>query len=133
LTLVDTKVLLDIVTNDPRWLSWSRLELARAFVAGPLVINDVVYAEVSLRFGSIDTLDAALAELGMRLDPIPRAALFLAAKAYRLYRRRGGTRTGVLPDFVIGAHASVLDCVLLTRDPGRYRHYFPALRLIAPG
>ena len=133
MTLVDTKVLLDIVTNDPRWLSWSRLELARAFVAGPLVINDVVYAEVSLRFGSIDTLDAALAELGMRLDPIPRAALFLAAKAYGLYRSRGGTRTGVLPDFVIGAHASVLDCVLLTRDPGRYRHYFPALRLIAPG
>jgi predicted nucleic acid-binding protein len=133
LTLVDTNVLLDIVTNDPQWMSWSRLQLTRASVAGPLVINDVVYAEVSVRFESIDTLEAALAELGMRLDPIPRAALFLAAKAYRLYRSRGGTRTGVLPDFFIGAHASVLDCVLLTRDPGRYRHYFPALRLIAPG
>ena len=132
MTLVDTNVLLDIVTNDPRWMSWSRLQLARASVAGPLVINDVVYAELSVRFESINTLEASLAELRARLDPIPRAGLFLAAKVFRLYRSRGGTRTGVLSDFFIGAHASVLDCVLLTRDARRYRHYFPALRLIAP-
>ena len=132
MTLVDTNVLLDIVTNDPRWMSWSRLQLARASVTGPLVINDVVYAELSVRFESIENLEAALAEMGTRLDAIPRAGLFLAAKAYRLYRGRGGIRTGVLADFFIGAHASVLDCILLTRDRGRYRDYFPALRLIVP-
>lgn len=103
-----------------------------AAVDGPLVINDVIYAEVSVRFKTIDALEAALAGLGVRLAPIPRAALFLAAKAFRLYRTRGGTRTGVLPDFFIGAHASVQGCALLTRDAERYRRYFPAIRLIVP-
>ncbi|WP_428490264.1 type II toxin-antitoxin system VapC family toxin [Rhodopila sp.] len=124
-TLVDTNILLDIVTNDPCWMSWSRLQLSRASVVGPLLINDVVYAELSVRFESIETLETALTELGVRLEPIPRAALFLAAKAFRLYRSRGGTRTGVLSDFFVGAHAAVLNCALLTRDAGRYRHYFP--------
>ena len=132
MTLIDTNVLLDIVTADPRWLSWSRPQLAMAAVAGPLVINDVIYAELSVRFQSIDTLEAALAGLGVRLDPIPRAGLFLAAKAFARYRSQGGTRTGVLSDFFIGAHAAVQRCGLLTRDGTRYRGYFPSVRLILP-
>jgi predicted nucleic acid-binding protein len=132
LTLVDTNVLLDIVTADPSWLSWSRSRLAMAALAGPLVINDVIYAEVSVRFESIDALETALSGLGVRLDRFPRAALFLAAKAFRRYRGQGGVRTGVLADFFIGAHAAVQDCDLLTRDAGRYRSYFPSVRLILP-
>ncbi|MEA2740801.1 MAG: hypothetical protein QOH05_4108 [Acetobacteraceae bacterium] len=103
-----------------------------AAIAGPLIINDIIYAEISVRFESIDGLEASLAGLGVRLDPIPRAALFLAAKAFRRYRTRGGTRTGVLSDFFIGAHAVIQDCTLLTRDAGRFRHYFPTIRLIVP-
>jgi hypothetical protein len=132
LTLIDTNVLLDIVTADARWLSWSRSHLATAAIAGPLVINDIIYAEVSVRFESIDTLEAALTGLGVRLVPIPRAGLFLAGKAFRRYRGQGGTRTGVLADFFIGAHAVVQSCDLLTRDAGRYRSYFPSVRLIVP-
>jgi predicted nucleic acid-binding protein len=132
LTLIDTNILLDIVTADPRWLSWSRTQLAIAAVAGPLVINDVIYADLSVRFQSIDALEAALAGLGVRLDPIPRAALFLAAKAFLRYRSQGGGRTGVPSDFYIGAHAAVRHCGLLTRDGTRYRGYFPSVRLILP-
>jgi predicted nucleic acid-binding protein len=132
LTLIDTNILLDIVTADPRWLSWSRSQLAMAAVAGPLVINDVIYAEASVRFQSIDALEAALAGLGVRLDPIPPAALFLAGKAFLRYRSQGGTRTGVLSDFFIGAHAAVQNCGLLTRDGTRYRSYFPSVRLLLP-
>jgi hypothetical protein len=132
LTLIDTNILLDIVTADPQWLPWSRSRLAIAAIAGPLLINDIIYAEVSVRFESIDTLEAALTGLGVRLVPIPRAGLFLAGKAFRRYRGQGGTRTGVLADFFIGAHAAVQDCDLLTRDAGRYRSYFPSVRLIVP-
>jgi predicted nucleic acid-binding protein len=132
LTLIDTNILLDIVTADPHWLEWSRSKLATADIAGPLIIDDVIYAEVSVRFSSIGALDAALAGLGVRLDRTPRAASFLAGKAYWHYRSRGGTRTGMLSDFFIGAHATVIGCPLLTRDGGRYRHYFPTIRLIVP-
>lgn len=133
MTLIDTNVILDLVMGDERWAPWSLLQLKKASLAGPLVINDVIYAELSVRFDAIDELDSTLASLGARMEPIPRQALFSAAKAFRLYRIRGGTRTGVLPDFFIGAHAAVQECPLLTRDAARYGAYFPSLRLIVPG
>jgi predicted nucleic acid-binding protein len=132
LTLIDTNILLDIVTADPLWLPWSRSQLATAAIAGPLIINDIIYAEVSVRFEAIDALEAALTGLGVRMEPIPRAGLFLAGKAFRRYRGQGGSHTGVLADFFIGAHAAVRGYGLLTRDAGRYRSYFPSVRLIAP-
>ena len=132
MTLVDTNVLLDLVTDDPAWADWSIRELDRASMRGPLAINDVVYAELSVRFDTIETLEALLAEADLDLTPIPRAALFLAGKVYRRYRASGGRRSGVLPDFFIGAHAAVAEVPLITRDRGRYRTYFPTLNLISP-
>jgi predicted nucleic acid-binding protein len=121
-----------MVTDDPHWVAWSRSQLEVAANRGPLIINDVIYAEVSVRFQAIDVLEAALSALDIHVVPIPRASLFLAGKAFDRYRVRGGTRTGVLPDFFIGAHAAIGQCALLTRDPSRYRSYFPTLRLIVP-
>jgi len=132
LTLVDTNVLLDLVTADPVWANWSIAALDAADTAGPVWINDVVYAELSVRFAEIDTLDTMLDEARVDLAPIPRPALFLAGKAFLRYRAAGGGRTGVLPDFFIGAHAAVANWNLLTRDAARYRTYFPTVRLIAP-
>jgi predicted nucleic acid-binding protein len=133
MTLIDTNVLLDMVMGDPHWAPWSLLQLKKASLAGPLAIDDVIYAELSVRYETMDELDSMLSGLTVRLEPIPRAAQFVAAKAFRQYRARGGTRTGVLPDFFIGAHATTLDCALLTREIARYRDYFPAIRLIVPG
>ncbi len=130
--LVDTNVLLDIVTDDPRWANWSLAQLEGPLSRGPVAINDVVYAELSVRFGRIEDVDDAITEVGLVIDPIPRQALFGAGKAFQAYRRAGGIRTGVLPDFFIGAHAVARGWPLLTRDPGRYRTYFPTLDLIAP-
>lgn len=132
MTLVDTNVLLDLVTDDPKWADWSIRQLDAAALKGPILINGVIYAELSVRFERIEDLDAFLDEAGIALAEIPRAALFLAAKAFRRYRAAGGARGGVLPDFFIGAHAAVAGLPLLTRDPGRYRAYFPMLDLIAP-
>lgn len=132
MTLVDTNVLLDLVTDDPVWAEWSVRQLDAASLKGPLAINDVVYAEMSVRFGRIEDLDAVLDEAGIALAPMPRPALFLAGKVFQRYRAAGGTRNGVLPDFFIGAHAAVAGLPLLTRDVQRYRTYFPSLRLIAP-
>jgi predicted nucleic acid-binding protein len=131
-TLVDSNIILDIATNDPRWADWPQFQLERASVAGLLAINDVIYAEVSVRYEFIEDLDAALDTLGTKLEAMPREGLFLAAKAYRRYRARGGSRTGVLSDFFIGAHAATADYTLLTRDPVRYRGYFPTIRMIIP-
>jgi len=131
-TLIDTNVLLDLVTNDATWADWSIRQLDMAALRGPLFINDVVYAELSVRFAAIETLEDALDEALVSVAAIPRAALFLAGKAFQLYREAGGTRTGVLPDFFIGAHASVVGLPLLTRDPRRYRSYFPAIDLVTP-
>jgi len=131
-TLVDTNVLLDVMTNDPRWAAWSIQQLDAASLRGPLVINDIVYAECSVRFATIERLDESLNAAGLPIRPIPRAALFLAAKAFARYRASGGTRSGVLPDFFIGAQAAVESLTLLTRDAGRYRTYFPTLNMIAP-
>lgn len=132
MTLVDTNVLLDLVTDDPHWADWSIAQLEAASLDGPLLINDAVYAELAVRYARIEDLEAFLDAAGLEMSPIPRAALFLAGKAFTQYRRSGGARTGVLPDFFIGAHAAVGRLPLLTRDGGRYRTYFPSLRLITP-
>jgi predicted nucleic acid-binding protein len=130
--LADTNVLLDIFTDDPVWADWSAARLDAALILGPVVINDVVFAELSVRFERIDDVDAALAGAGIAVDPVPREALFLAGKVFLAYRRAGGPRTGVLLDFFIGAHAAVRGWPLLTRDARRYRTWFPGLELIAP-
>lgn len=132
MTLVDTNVLLDLVTDDAVWADWSIRQLDAAAIQGPLVINAVVYAELSVRFERIEDLEEVLDEAGIAVEDIPRAALFLAGKAFQKYRAAGGRRSGVLPDFFIGAHAAVLGLPLLTRDVQRYRTYFPSLDLIAP-
>lgn len=133
MTLVDTNVLLDLVTDDPVWADWSIEQLELASVSGLLFINDVVYAELSARYERIEALDAFVDQAGLKLPPFPRAALFLAGKAFTRYRRGGGTRTGVLPDFFIGAHAVIQNLPLLTRDVARYRSYVPTVTLISPG
>ena len=130
--LVDTNVLLDVVTDDATWAGWSQRQLEIWALRGTLVINAVIYAELSIGFERIEELEAVLSEIGMALDEIPRPALFLAGKAFRAYKRKGGARTGVLPDFFIGAHAAVARLPLLSRDTGRYWTYFPTLELIVP-
>ena len=132
--LLDTNILIDIVTRDPIWSQWSRAELVKATISDhEVVINDVVYAEFSFRYTDERALDTALERMGVVLAPTPRAALFLAGRSFRRYRAAGGTRTGVLPDFFIGAHAETASASLLTRDPRRYRTYFPDVELITPG
>ncbi|MPT24697.1 MAG: PIN domain-containing protein [Starkeya sp.] len=132
MTLIDTNVLLDLVTDDPVWAQWSIDQLEAASLRGPLLVNDVVYAELSVRYERIEDIEAVLSEAGIAVAPMPRAALFLAGKVFASYRKAGGTRTGVLPDFFIGAHAAVNELPLLTRDRGRYGRYFPSLSLISP-
>ncbi len=132
MTLIDTNVLLDLVTDDPNWADWSIAQLEAASLNGPLLINDVVYAELSVRYDRVEILETFLDAAGLTMAPMPRAALFLAGKVFKQYRRSGGSRTGVLPDFFIGAHAAVSELPLLTRDVGRYRTYFPTLKVIAP-
>lgn len=130
--LVDTNVLLDVVTDDPKWADWSQHQLESAALRDRLAINGVIYAELSIGFARIEELDGMLEEAGIALAGIPQPALFLAGKVFRDYRRRGGVKTGVLPDFFIGAHAAVSRTSLLTRDAARYRTYFPTASLIAP-
>lgn len=130
--LLDSNVVLDIVTADPVWAIWSKETIARAQVQNRLAINDVVYAEMSIRFLDITDVDTFVSEMSLDLERMPKAALFLAGKVYQRYRAAGGTRTGVLPDFFIGAHAATLQVPLITRDPRRYRSYFPTLMLVAP-
>jgi predicted nucleic acid-binding protein len=131
-TLVDSNVLLDIFTDDPAWASWSTTALARALDEGPVVINPVVYAEVSVGFDRIEKLDSLLPDNSFRREPLPWSAGFLAGKAFLEYRRSRGQRPTPLPDFYIGAHAAVSGHRLLTRDRGRYATYFPGLTLILP-
>lgn len=132
MVLVDTCVLLDILTNDVNGAEWSLRQLDAAALRGKLLINPVIYAELSVGFDRIETLESAVLDAGVELAEIPRDALFLAAKVFRSYRLKGGIRTGVLPDFFIGAHGAVLGCPLLTRDTRRYRTYFPNLILVSP-
>jgi predicted nucleic acid-binding protein len=130
--LVDTNVLLDLVTDDPNWAGWSQHQLDRAAARDELAINDIVYAELSIGYERMEDLDAMIHSAGLVIAVIPRPALFLAGKAFQRYRIAGGLKTGVLPDFFIGAHAVIDDAVLMTRDAGRYRRYFPGIVLISP-
>ncbi|MFC0003700.1 type II toxin-antitoxin system VapC family toxin [Micromonospora siamensis] len=131
-TLVDTNVLLDVLTDDPKWGEWSGSALAEARDAGSLVINPIVYAEVSVRFTRVEELDEALPAGDFLREELPYPAGFLAGKAYARYRRLGGVKRSPLADFYIGAHAAVCRYHLLTRDGTRYRTYFPNLSLVTP-
>ncbi|MET3890507.1 putative nucleic acid-binding protein [Bosea sp. OAE506] len=131
-TLVDANIFLDLVTNDPVWGEWSAGQLAAAISSGPLLVNDVIYAEISIRFSEIGKLDEMLADFRVVHEAIPRRALFEAGKAFKRYRSAGGLRGSVLPDFFIGAHAAAADLRLLTRDARRYRTYYPEVDLVTP-
>ncbi|HYN43171.1 MAG TPA: type II toxin-antitoxin system VapC family toxin [Thermoanaerobaculia bacterium] len=130
--LVDSNVLLDVLTEDGDWFAWSSEALARCANEGPLVINPLIYAEVSVGFDRIEELDDALEPSVFQRRPLPWEAGFLAGKCFLRYRRRGGAKTSTLPDFYIGAHALVEGLALVTRDATRYRTYFPRLPLVAP-
>jgi predicted nucleic acid-binding protein len=131
-TLVDSNVLLDIATEDRAWFDWSAQALAEAANEGPLVINQIIYAEVSIGFRAIEELDESLPRTLFEREALPYEAGFLAGKAFVTYRRSGGVRSSPLPDFYIGAHAAVMGHRMLTRDAQRYRTYFPTLTLLAP-
>jgi len=131
--LVDTNVLLDVLEDDPAWVDWSLAQLRAQAQVHELGINPIIYAELSLAFDSVQALDEAIEDMGLRLLEIPRPALFLAGRAFVKYRREGGTKSSVLADFFIGAHAAVSGCSILTRDARRYRNYFPRVVLVAPG
>ena len=130
--IVDTNVLLDVLHDDPQWAQWSIGQLRAQAQAHGLVINAVIYAEISLSFTTLEALDAVVARMALDVQEIPKAALFLAGKAFAQYRRRGCDKTQVLPDLFIGAHAAVNGWPLLTRDASRFRTYFPGLSVLAP-
>jgi predicted nucleic acid-binding protein len=132
MVLVDTKVLVDVLQNDPQWADGSIAQMRAQASLHALVINPIIYAEVSLSFSTLEALDEVVATLALDLREVPRPALFLAAKAFAQYRRRGGSRQRVLPDFFIGAHATVEGWPLLTRDASRFRTCFPTFEVLAP-
>jgi len=131
--LVDSNVLLDVFTEDEKWFEWSAGMLSACAENHVLVINPIIYAEVSIGFSRIEDLEDALPEEFFLRENLPWEAAFLAGKCFLAYRRRKGLKMAPLPDFYIGAHAAVADLILLTRDAGRYRTYFPRLKLMAPG
>lgn len=130
--LVDSNVLLDLLTADERWADWSAQAIGACGATAPLVINPIIFAEVSIRAATVEEADAAFPGAFFRRESIPWEAAFLAGKAFLAYQRRGGARRSPLPDFFIGAHAAVAGYRLLTRDAARYRSYFPGLEVIAP-
>ena len=130
MVLVDTNVLLDVVQDDPDWADWSQRQLEAARLRGPLAINAIVYAELSMAYAHIEDLEKVLELIGLREIAIPREALFLAGKVLLEYRRRKGSKTNVLPDFFIGAHAAIAGLPILTRDVRRYRTYFPTVEIL---
>ena len=130
--LVDTNVLVDVLQDDPQWANGSIGQMRAQASIHQLAINPVIYAEMSFSFSTLKALDSVVATLALELREIPRPALFLAAMAYAQYRKRGGTRLQVLPDFFIGAHAAVERWPLLTRNASRFRTYFPTLEVLAP-
>ena len=132
MTLVDTNVVVDVLGDDPVWADWSLAQLAEGALRGPLLINEVVFAELSVRLPSLESVDEVLDTFELSLEPTPKAALFTAGKAFDIYKRRGGVRPTVLPDFFIGAHAAVIEVPILTRDPRHFGSYFPSVRLITP-
>jgi predicted nucleic acid-binding protein len=131
-TLVDSNVILDVVSEDEAWMDWSSARLSQASQSGHLVINPLIYAEVACGYERIEELDDALPPEYFGREPLPWEAAFLAARAFLTYRQRGGVRRAPLPDFYIGAHAAIAGYTLLTRDARRYATYFPKLRIIAP-
>jgi predicted nucleic acid-binding protein len=130
--LVDSNVLLDVISNDPVWSAWSASALAEAAVYATLLINPIIYAEVSTTYSAIEALNAALPAALYQREPLPWEAGFLAGKCFLRYRRLGGARRSPLPDFYIGAHAAIRRLALLTRDAARYRSYFPRVEILAP-
>ncbi len=130
--LVDSNVLIDVLVEDPRWFEWSSAQLAAVVDEAHAVINPIIYAEIAADFATLEDLERALAPFDLRREQLPWDAAYMASQAYKLYRRRGGTKRSPLPDFYIGAHASLAGYALLTRDPARYREYFPKLRLNSP-
>jgi predicted nucleic acid-binding protein len=130
--LVDTNVLIDVLEDDPQWAEWSVAQLRAHSKIHELGINSIVYAELSLAFERLEELDDAVMRLGLRLLEIPRPALFLAGRAFLAYRKAGGTRSNVLADFFIGAHAAVARVAILTRDARRYTTHFPAVKVLLP-
>jgi predicted nucleic acid-binding protein len=130
--MADSCVLLDVFSRDRRWYDWSASALANAVDVGTIVINPVIYSEISIRFETIEELDSLLDPSVFKYQLIPREAAFLAGKCFLKYRRRGGNKELPLPDFLIGAHAYIMDYSLITRDVRRFRDYYPRLKLIAP-
>jgi predicted nucleic acid-binding protein len=130
--LVDTNVLIDVISHDPTWFAWSRDKLDAQSSSGPLLINDIIYAELSARFASEALLREAIAAMNLAFERLPQQALFPAGQAFRRYRAAGGPRTSLIADFLIGAHAAAAHIPILTRDARRYRTYFPDVELIAP-
>jgi predicted nucleic acid-binding protein len=131
-TLADSNVLLDVLTEDDEWFDWSAERLETAASSGGIIINPIIYAELAAGFERVEELEDALPSTYYRRVPLPWEAAFLAGRCFVKYRRQGGARRSPLPDFYIGAHAAVAGLTLLTRDARRYRHYFPTLRIIAP-
>jgi predicted nucleic acid-binding protein len=131
-TLVDSNILIDLLTENSEWFEWSSAALTQAAQDGLLLINPLIYAEISIRFTRVEDLDDALPPEDFIRTPLPWSAAFLAGKSFVDYRHRGGTKTAPLPHFYIGAHAAVAKFTLLTRDAARYRTYFPTVRVIAP-
>lgn len=132
MVLVDTNVLIDVAADDPQWADWSADQLARARESERLALNAIVYAELSVHYHSAEQLESLLAPFKFDRLHLPWEAAFVAGKAFRRYRSRGGSKSAPLPDFFIGAHAATAGLTLLTRDPRRYREYFPSVRLICP-
>ena len=130
--LIDSNILLDVATADPKWLDWSSSALERAADDATLVINPIVYAEVSIAYGRVEDVEEALPAQLFRRDALPYEAAFLAGQAFLRYRRKGGTKLSTLPDFYIGAHAAIAGYRLLTRDTARYRTYFPSVEVLGP-
>ena len=130
--LVDTNVLIDVLADDPDWANWSIAQLQVQSMVHKLVINPIIYSELSLTFSSVEELDSVLESMELPMLELPKPALFLASKAFLQYRQRGGTKTNVLGDFFIGAHAAVGRMPVLTRDTARYTSYFPTVQLVSP-
>ncbi|MGB5407142.1 MAG: PIN domain-containing protein [Thiogranum sp.] len=129
---MDSNVILDVVEDDPQWCDWSLDVLNQYSETHQLIINPVIYAEVSISFERIEEFEEVLSSGGLKMVPIPKEALFLAGKVFIRYRRKQGVKTIPLPDFFIGAHAAVADVALLTRDKKRFKHYFPSVKLVSP-
>jgi len=132
LLLVDTNVLVDVLEDDPSWADWSEHQLRIQSRVHELLVNPVIFSELSLLFDSVKAVDQAIDGMGLTFQEIPKPALFLASRAFVKYRRAGGNKTNVLADFFIGAHAAVLNCGILTRDAARYRNHFPRVTLVVP-